>query len=228
MGSAAGRALTWVAASAMPLSREVPEVVYAAGMDGVKVALAHLGISVFDFDRMLSFYTDTLGMVVSDTDHLPHGNHARIAFLTSNAGDHHQLVIVEGRNQEELRTDPPFGGSLGSQLFQLSFRLPDLATMKMVKTRLVAAGLDNFAPMNHGNAWALYVRDPEGNALEFFVDSPWYVRQPCGFPLDLSLSDEEILAETEAYCTAQPECMPMDAWQSEQAVRIRAAQALLA
>jgi catechol 2,3-dioxygenase len=212
----------------IPPSQPVRNVVYAAGMDGVKVALAHLGISVFDFDRMLSFYTETLGMVVSDTDRLPRGNHDRIAFLTTSPGDHHQLVLVEGRNQEELRIDPPFGGSIGSQLFQLSFRLPDLATMKMVKTRLEAAGLDNFAPMNHGNAWALYVRDPEGNALEFFVDSPWYVRQPCGFPLDLALSDEEILAETEAYCIAQPECMPMDAWQSEQAVRIRAAQALLA
>jgi catechol 2,3-dioxygenase len=212
----------------MPLSQPVRPVVYAAGMDGVKVALAHLGISVFDFDRMLSFYTETLGMVVSDTDHLPFGNRGRIAFLTTNPEDHHQLVIVEGRAEEELRTDPPFGGSIGSQLFQLSFRLPDLATMKMVKTRLEAAGLNNFAPMNHGNAWALYVRDPEGNALEFFVDSSWYVRQPCGFELDLSLSDEEIWAETEAYCTAQPECMPMDAWHSEQAVRIRAAQALLA
>jgi catechol 2,3-dioxygenase len=212
----------------MRRSQWVREVVYATEMDGVKVALAHLGISVFDFDRMLAFYTDTLGMIVSDTDRLPHGNHGRIAFLTTNPSDHHQLVIVEGREQEELRTDPPFGGSTGSQLFQMSFRLPDLATMKMVMARLEAAGLDNFAPMNHGNAWALYVRDPEGNALEFFVDSPWYVRQPCGFELDLRKSDEEILAETEAYCSAQPECMPMDAWQSEQAVRIRAAQALIA
>jgi catechol 2,3-dioxygenase len=197
-------------------------------MDGVKVALAHLGISVYDFDRMLAFYTDTLGMVVSDTDRLPFGDQGRIAFLTSNAADHHQLVLVEGRKEEELRTDPPFGGSLGSQLFQMSFKLPNLATMKIVKKRLEAAGLDNFAPMNHGNAWALYVRDPEGNALEFYADSPWHVRQPCGFELDLSKSDEDILAETEAYCTAQPECMPMDAWQSDQAARIRAAQALIA
>jgi catechol 2,3-dioxygenase len=155
LGSAAGRSLSRVGPVSIPPSQPVHEVVYAVKMDGVKVALAHLGISVFDFDRMLSFYTDTLGMVVSDTDRLPRGNHDRIAFLTTSPGDHHQLVIVEGRNEEELRTDPPFGGSLGSQLFQLSFRLPDLATMKMVKTRLEAAGLDNFAPMNHGNAWAL-------------------------------------------------------------------------
>jgi catechol 2,3-dioxygenase len=195
-------------------------------MNDVKVALSHLGISVYDFDRMLSFYTNVMGMIVSDTDTLPFAP-LRIAFLTSNAADHHQLVLVEGRNQEEVPTDPPFGGSRGSQLFQLSFRLPDLATIRMMKRRIEAEGLTNFAPMNHGNAWALYVRDPEGNAIELFVDSPWYVTQPCGFPLDLERTDEEILAETEAYCRAQPECTPMTEWQARQAERIRAAQRLL-
>jgi catechol 2,3-dioxygenase len=192
----------------------------------VKVSLSHLGISVYDFDKMVDFYTRVMGLIISDTDVLPFAP-IKIAFLTSNPEDHHQLVIVEGRKNEEIPTDPPHGGSLGSQLFQLSFRLPDLATMKMMKRRVEAEGLNNFAPMNHGNAWALYVRDPEGNAIEFFVDSPWYVTQPCGFPLDLELSDEAILAETEEYCLAQPECTPMTEWQARQAERIRAAQRLL-
>jgi catechol 2,3-dioxygenase len=99
--------------------------------------------------------------------------------------------------------------------------------MRMFKARLEAVDLHNFAVMNHGNAWAMYVRDPEDNALEFFVDSPWHVSQPCGFPLDLGLSDEEILAETEAYCTAQPEHLPMAVWEAEQEARILAAQAAL-
>jgi catechol 2,3-dioxygenase len=195
-------------------------------MEGMKVSLAHLGISVFDFDRMLDFYTRVMGLIVSDTDILPFAP-LRIAFLTSNAADHHQLVLVEGRTPEELRTDPPFGGSRGSQLFQMSFRLPDLATMRMMKRRFEAEELTNFAPMNHGNAWALYLRDPEGNALEMFVDTPWYVTQPCGFALDFNLSDEEIWAETEAYCKAQPECTPQAEWQAGQHARILASQAAL-
>ena len=77
------------------------------------------------------------------------------------------------------------------------------------------------------NAWALYARDPEGNAIELFVDSPWHVTQPCGFPLNLELSDEEIDAETEAYCHAQPGWMPMTEFHSRQAERIRLAQRLL-
>jgi catechol 2,3-dioxygenase len=195
-------------------------------MNDVKVSLSHLGISVYNFDRMLDFYTRVMGFIISDTDILPFAP-IKIAFLTSNPQDHHQLVLVGGRKEEEIPTDPPHGGSLGSQLFQLSFRLPDLATMKTMKRRIEAEGLHNQVPMNHGNAWALYVRDPEGNALELFVDTPWYVTQPCGFPLDLELSDEAILAETEAYCLAQPECTPMTEWQATQAAKIRAAQRLL-
>jgi catechol-2,3-dioxygenase len=195
-------------------------------MNDVKVALSHLGISVYDFDRMLDFYTRVMGMVVSDTDVLPFAP-LRIAFLTSNPQDHHQLVLVEGRKADEEPTDPPFGGSIGSQLFQLSFRLPDLATLRTMKRRIAADGLTNFATMSHGNAWAVYVRDPEGNAVEMFVDSPWHVTQPCGLPLDLDKTDDEILAETEAYCTAQPGCVPMTEFHSRQAERIRAAQRLL-
>lgn len=196
-------------------------------MTDVKVALSHLGISVYDFDKMFDFYTRVMGMVVSDTDALPFGTGARIAFLTSNPTDHHQFVLVEGRRAEDVPTDPPFGGSMGSQLFQVSFRLPDLATLRMMKHRLEAEGLSNFAVMSHGNAWAVYVRDPEGNAIELFVDSPWHVTQPCGLPLDLAKSDDEILAETEAYCTAQPGWLPMTEFHAHQAERIRAAQRLL-
>lgn len=193
---------------------------------GTKVSLAHLGISVVDFDRMLDFYTRVMGLIVSDTDSLPHSD-KRIAFLTSSATDHHQLVLAEGRVPETPRTDPPFGGSLGSQLFQVSFRLPDLVTMRMMEARIRAEGLTNFVPMNHGNAWALYFRDPEFNAVELFVDTDWHVTQPCGFPLDLSKTDDEILAETEAYCRSQAECTPMGEWQELQATRIAASQRTL-
>jgi catechol 2,3-dioxygenase len=192
-----------------------------------KVSLSHLGISVYDFDKMVDFYTRVMGLIISDAAPLPFAPDVRIAFLTSDPTDHHQLVIVAGRKAEDIPTDPPFGGSMGSQLFQVSFRLADLATMRTMQRRIADEGLTNVAPMNHGNAWALYVRDPEGNAIELFVDSPWYVAQPCGLPLDLSKTDAEILAETEAYCKAQPECVPATEWHLTQAVKIAAAQAAL-
>jgi len=195
-------------------------------MSIARVRLSHLGLSVFDLDKMVDFYTRVMGMIVSDSDALPGGG-GRIAFLTSNPEDHHQLALVEGRTPEAIPTDPPLGGSMGSQLFQMSFKLPDLATLKMMKRRIADEGMTGFVPINHGNAWALYVRDPEGNALELYVDTPWYIAQPCGFRLDLDASDEEIFAKTEAHCRKQPEFRLRTDWLAEQTARITAAQAAL-
>jgi catechol 2,3-dioxygenase len=58
--------------------------------------------------------------------------------------------------------------------------------------------------VSHGNAWSCYFKDPEGNTLEAYLDTPFHVPQPHGVALDLSKSDEEILAETEAHCRADP------------------------
>jgi catechol 2,3-dioxygenase len=37
----------------------------------------------------------------------------------------------------------------------------------------------------HGNAMSIYFRDPEGNRLEVFMDTPWYCEQPLREPIDL-------------------------------------------
>lgn len=68
--------------------------------------------------------------------------------------------------------------------------------------------------LNHGNALSIYFADPEGNTVEVYVDTPFYVAQPHGDPLDLEV-DAEILAETEAICRADPTFMPLDQWQAQ-------------
>ena len=55
-------------------------------------------------------------------------------------------------------------------------------------------------PMDHGNAWSLYFRDPEGNRLEVFCDTQWYIEQPCLEDLDLSLPADQIRAKSDAFC----------------------------
>ena len=56
---------------------------------------------------------------------------------------------------------------------------------------------------NHGIAWSIYCHDPDGNNLEFFVDTPWYFPQPFLIPLDLSKPNQEIEAQTEALSRGQ-------------------------
>jgi hypothetical protein len=75
---------------------------------------------------------------------------------------------------------------------------------------------------NHGNALSLYFRDPEGNRLEVFWDTPWYISQPCIEPLDLSRPAAETLAEVEAFCRTQPGFKAAENWREEVGARIEA------
>jgi catechol 2,3-dioxygenase-like lactoylglutathione lyase family enzyme len=189
---------------------------------GRKLSLSHLGVCCFDLPEMVEFYTGVLGMTVTDRGALPPPLSAELVFLTTDPGEHHQLVLARrGRGDPEGAC---LGGSFGSAIFQISFRLEDLATLRRVRERLAAAGCTHLIPLNHGNAWSLYTRDPEGNALEFVVDSPWYVHQPCGEGLDLTLDDAEILRQTEALCERKGG-EPYAAWRARIADQIANDQA---
>lgn len=191
---------------------------------GRKLTLSHFGLSCFDLPKMEDFYTRVLGMTVTDRGEVA-GGIATLVFLTTDPSEHHQLVLASGRNEGAVLDGPVFGGSFGAAIFQLTFRLEDLATLRRLQQRLIAEGNTNFVPLNHGNSWSVYTRDPEGNALELVVDSPWFMHQPSGEYLDLSLDDAEILRQTEALCRASGDWQPYDQWRADVARRIAADQA---
>jgi catechol 2,3-dioxygenase-like lactoylglutathione lyase family enzyme len=191
-----------------------------------KLALSHIGLSCFDVARLEDFYTRVLGMTVTDRGTVPGGT-GRLVFLTTDPSEHHQLVLASGRTEGTILEGPVLGGSWGAALFQLTFRLTDLATLRRVQQRLVAEGNTNFIPLNHGTSWSIYTRDPEGNALEFVVDSPWFIHQPFGEFLDLALDDAEILRRTEEMCRATGDCRPFEEWRAGIARQIADDQARL-
>ena len=147
--------------------------------------LTHIGLCVADLDAMVEFYTRLLGMVVTDQGEFL-GRH--LAFLSRRASEHHQLVLVTGRNAER---DVQL-------LSQLSFRLEDedLGALRWYQARALQLGAAGMEARNHGNTWSIYFHDPEGNRLEVYTATPWYVRQPWRVPLDLAASDEEIRETT--------------------------------
>jgi len=57
-----------------------------------------------------------------------------------------------------------------------------------------------------------FFSDPKSNWVAVYVDLPFYVSQPHGEPLDLSLSDQEILEQTEKTIRADPSFKTMDRW----------------
>ena len=198
----------------------------APRVEGRKLTLSHFGLSCFDLARMEDFYTRVLGMTVTDRGDVAGGS-ARLVFLTTDPSEHHQLVLASGRTEGTILEGPVLGGSFGAAIFQLTFRLEDLATLRRVQQRLVAEGNTNFIPLNHGNSWSLYTRDPEGNALELVVDSPWFIHQPFGELLDLSLDDAEILRQTEKLCRTTGDWQPFDDWRAKIAHQISDDQARL-
>ena len=75
--------------------------------------------------------------------------------------------------------------------------------------------MSHIAPICHGNALSVYFRDPEGNRMELFIDTPWYVRQPQRIPIDLALADAELWAWAEAEARRQPDFKPVEQWRAE-------------
>ena len=170
--------------------------------------LSHVGLYVHDVPKMIDFYTNVLGFVVSDG-----AEDGRITFLSRNPSDHHQVVLVRGR-ETELATP---------MVQQVSFNVGTLANVQRAFRKVRGAGCKELRPVSHGNAWSIYFQDPEGNRIEMFCDTPWYVQQPCGFPIDLDKPEDEIVRDTEAHARTLPGFKPMEEWRAEIADKIAAA-----
>lgn len=174
------------------------------------LAFSHFGMATSDMPKMVDFYTRVLGFTVTDRGHEPLG--MELAFLSRDPIDHHQVLLVSGR--PDNIPPHPFHPQLGSVINQISFRVGSLQSLRELFAILQAEGVLNIFPADHGIAWSIYCHDPDGNNLEFFVDTDWYFPQPDLIPLDLSKSDEEIRTETEARARAHPGFEMYSEWRS--------------
>jgi catechol 2,3-dioxygenase len=156
-----------------------------------KLRFSHVGLFVGDVQHMASFYRRVLGFVESDRGVL---DGRGVIFLTRDPNEHHQLIFFSGLS--ETPREPVVN--------QLSFRLPDLESLIAFHADLGAADAVDVRPVDHGNAWSVYFRDPEGNRIEVYTCTPWYVSQPRRVPLDVRATPAAIRAETEAWCRLQP------------------------
>ena len=165
-----------------------------------QIQFSHMGICCADLPTMVDFYTRVLGFTMTDR-----GNAIGLdlVFLSREPSEHHQIVLTSGR-PPGLRAEHGQPPLFGPCINQISFRLKSLSGLRAMHERLKAESVQESLPLNHGNALAFYAPDPEGNLLEFFVDSPWHCDQPMAEPYDLSASDDEILKQTEALVRRSP------------------------
>jgi catechol 2,3-dioxygenase len=166
--------------------------------------LSHVGVFVRELEAMVRFYTEVFGLQVTDRG-VGKTFQNELVFLSARPEQHHQLVLASGRP-----ADATF-----STVMQLSFMVQDIDALRRVRKDALERGATQMRGLNHGNALSIYFSDPEGNTVEVYLDTPYYVAQPHGDPLDLEKSDAEIWKETEAICRADPTFLPRDEWQRQ-------------
>lgn len=181
----------------------------------VNLKFSHMGLSVKDIPAMEEFYTKVLGFTVTDRGH---AGGMQLVFLSRDPLDHHQIVLATGRPAQlpANTANPQFGPSIN----QISFKLGGLSDLRDIHKRLMAAGGENLFPANHGIAWSIYAHDPEGNNLEFFVDTEWYITQPFLIPLDLTQSDDDIYSLTRTLCEESEGFEPYTQWRARIATKM--------
>ena len=138
--------------------------------DSSTARVGHVHLRVSDLDRAIAFYNDILGFPLK----LRYGTGA--AFLA--AGDYHHHIGLN--TWESLGATPPPAGHTG--LYHSAFLYPDRRALAEVLARVDAAGIKLDGAADHGVSEAVYLRDPDENGVELYVDKPMDVwpRDPDG------------------------------------------------
>lgn len=170
--------------------------------------ISHVVINCFDFQKMLEYYTKTLGFFLSDIGKI---GGTDIAFLTLDPeAEHHQLALMSGRQ------GPPGTGALNHVCFRL-------ATYKDLQARhkmLSELGVPGVSTVTHGSWLSFYSLDPEGTRVEFRYDLPWYCGQPFAHPIDLTLSEDEIKQLTIDEHRNNPKFQPITEWRAKAVAKL--------
>lgn len=122
--------------------------------------VGHVHLKVSDLQKSIAFYSGILGFQVTQA----YGRQA--AFLA--AGDYHHHIGLN--TWESLGATPPPAGHTG--LYHTAFLYPDRKSLANVLKQLVKAGWPIDGAADHGVSEAIYLRDPDENGVELYVDYP--------------------------------------------------------
>lgn len=124
-------------------------------MADARVRLGSVRVRVRDIARSEAFYTTTLGLEVSERI----GSHV---FLT--AGDAHHVLALEGVGIEAGGIAPHVGMS------SIGWEVPSAWEFWRMHRQLESSRV-KFSAEDEGVRWTLRLSDPDGNAVEIYVDS---------------------------------------------------------
>lgn len=138
----------------------MPEAMPDAARIDPAVRIGHIHLKVADLDRAIAFYHGVLGFEITQR------MGSRAAFLSA-GGYHHHIGL---NTWESAGGRPPGPGTTG--LYHAAILYPTRAALADALRRVLAAGITLDGAADHGVSEALYLRDPDGNGLELYVDRP--------------------------------------------------------
>jgi len=122
--------------------------------------LGHVVFYVKDLDRSLAFYRDLLGF--TEVGRVFNGS---AAALTSGR-THHELLLIQVGDAP----GPQPGRRRG--LYHIGIKIGDsLDELRQAKQELERAGISIDGMSDHTVSQSLYLRDPDGNEVELYVDA---------------------------------------------------------
>ncbi len=129
-------------------------------MTNKEITVGHIHLTVSDLDRALVFYRDLLGFEIS-------ARYGDSAVFLSAGGYHHHIGLNTwaGKN-----ATPAPRGHTG--MYHVAFLYPSRLELAKVLKKLVEAQYPIDGSADHGVSEAIYLRDPDQNGVELYVDRP--------------------------------------------------------
>jgi len=123
--------------------------------------LAHVVYYVRNLQASVHFYTRVVGL-----EHKGNIFGGQAAILTGGR-THHELLLIQVGDAP----GPAAGHRVG--LYHIGWKVGEsLDELKRVRERILENGYDIDGQSDHTVSQSLYLRDPDGNEVELFVDDP--------------------------------------------------------
>jgi catechol 2,3-dioxygenase len=122
--------------------------------------LGHVGIYVKDLEKSKKFYTEVVGLKVSDE--LP----GRAVFMRC-GHDHHDTVLFQVSREKFSRSQND-----RVELQQISYEVDRLDDLRQKAAELRALGIEVIGPQQRGPGMdkTIDFPDPDGNTIQFYCD----------------------------------------------------------
>lgn len=157
------------------------------------VKFAHVVYQTRRYDEMIAWYEDVFEARVVHQD-------PALAFLTYD-DEHHRFAFA---NLDVLKPDGGDGrGEVGVN--HVAYTYANAGDLLDTYRRLKGRGITPYWPIHHGITLSLYYRDPDGNRMEFQVDSctaaeaEAFMRTEAfaGNPIGVTFDPDDLLARYE-------------------------------